>query len=236
LADAIHSPSVSLAGICIKKWKLDARKIFIIPNVFQPSEELLRIPLNSQPGQRIFYFGRLETRKGIHVFEEIIPEVLDLFPRTEFHFIGKPLSTGSGELFDDYLKRKCSKWTQKMFFREVNYQEIPIEMARADICIFPSIWENFPNVCLEAMSAGRAILASRNGGMKDMLEDENAGILINPRNAGEIVAQVNRLFSNPSLISEFGERARKAVLKKYNEQIIGKIVEEAFESVISEKK
>jgi glycosyltransferase involved in cell wall biosynthesis len=69
-----------------------------------------------------------------------------------------------------------------------------------------------------------------------MLEDENAGILINPLKAGEIVAQVKRLFTDPSLITEFGEKARKAVLKKYNEQIIGEIIEEAFKSMISLKK
>jgi len=228
IADIIHSPSESLAEICIKKWNLDESKVKVIPNVFEPSEKLLSIPIKSIPGQNIYYFGRLEIRKGIYIFEKVIPLVLEKYPKAEFHFIGKNTICFTGETFKDYLIRKCKKYKQNLYFKQVKYDEIPKEMENADICVFPSIWENFSNVCLEAMSAGKAIIASRNGGMKDMLFDTTAGMLIDPLDDNQIAQGIISLFDQPALIEEYGIRARQSVIRKYNKEIIGNKVEAEF--------
>jgi glycosyltransferase involved in cell wall biosynthesis len=228
IADLIHSPSESLAEICIKKWSLDMTKVKVIPNVFEPSEKLLNIPIRSNPGQNIYYFGRLEIRKGIYIFEKVIPLVLEKYPKAEFYFIGKNKKCFSEETFKDYLIRKCKKYNQKLHFKQVKYDEIPEEMENADICVFPSVWENFPNVCLEAMSAGKAIIASKNGGMKDMLFDNSAGLLIDPLDYNQISQCIINLFDKPALIEEYGIRARLSVIKKYNKEKIGKKVEDEF--------
>ena len=228
IANEIHSPSVSLAGICSVQWKLEKTKVKVIPYAFHPSEELLKIPMKDNPGQKIFYLGGLQIRKGIYIFESVIPAILEKYPSAEFHFIGRISVNFHGEPFDQYLRRKCEKWSNRMFFRTVVYQDIPKELAKADICIFPSLWENFPNVCLEAMSAGKTIIASQNGGMKDMLEDSKAGVLVDPKNAEMIIHTINELFTSPSLIQEYGIKAREAVLSKYNSEKIGETVSFEF--------
>ncbi len=228
LAEVIHSPSESLAEICINHWNLEKEKVHVIPNVFEISKYFLEIPIKTEVSQKIFYFGRLEVRKGIYVFEKLISFILNKFPNAEFHFIGKSLPCFTGETFEDYLKRKCKKYEQNLHFRQVIYSEIPKEMSKADICLFPSIWENFPNVCLEAMAAGKAIIASNMGGMKDMLAEDNAGLLINPLDYKEIASKIITLFNHPFLIKEYGEKARHTVIKKYNKDIVGKKVEKEF--------
>jgi glycosyltransferase involved in cell wall biosynthesis len=55
--------------------------------------------------------------------------------------------------------------------------QVPPVLGDADVCIFPSLWENFPFVCLEAMSG--AIVGSSAGGMAEMLA-EGAGMLVKP--------------------------------------------------------
>jgi len=57
LADCIHSPSVSLAEICLNRWKLNPKKVKVTPNVFQPSQEFLKIPPVVGSSQKIFFGG-----------------------------------------------------------------------------------------------------------------------------------------------------------------------------------
>jgi glycosyltransferase involved in cell wall biosynthesis len=137
-AEAKHSPSESLASICAKKWNLDQQIVKVIPYVFDPAPTLLEIPIGAESKQRIFYFGRLEIRKGIYIFEKVIPIVLKKYPEAEFHFIGQIKTGFSGESFKDYLIRKCKKYTKNLYFRQVSYADIPQEMKTADICLFPS--------------------------------------------------------------------------------------------------
>lgn len=53
-------------------------------------------------------------------------------------------------------------------------------MLKANVVVFPSLYENFPYVVLEAMNCGCAIVGSQNGGMKEMIEEIVSGLLYNP--------------------------------------------------------
>ena len=68
------------------------------------------------------------------------------------------------------------------------------EYAKVAVCVFPSIWENFPNVCLEAMSAGRGIAASWNGGMAEMLDAGHCGLPFPPNSPQRLAQAVSDQF------------------------------------------
>src|SRR5690606_4637770 len=81
-------------------------------------------------------------------------------------------------------------------------------------------WENFPNVCLEAMAAGRAVIGSNAGGMSDMIEDEKHGILCNPNNSDDLAQKIIYFIENPNQRYEKGLSARKKILEAYNQKVI----------------
>jgi glycosyltransferase involved in cell wall biosynthesis len=110
--------------------------------------------------------------------------------------------------------------------------EIPTVLAQTDVCVFPSIWENFPNVCLEAMSAGRAIVGSEQGGMKDMLEQPEAGILVNPLDSKAIAAAVIKLLNDAELRVKLGTAARQKILSAYNKEVIGDLMEKQYKRML----
>ncbi len=80
--------------------------------------------------------------------------------------------------------------------------------------MFPSNWENFPNECREAISTGKAIIAGKIGGMYDILNEDHAGILINPLDYKEIASKIKRFLCHPYLIWEYILRARTTLIKK----------------------
>lgn len=226
LADFITSPSQSLRFIVARKWKIPVNKIVHLPNPYLPGNAYLSIQ-SQQNLNTVTYFGRLEKRKGVLLFKKIIPLVLQKKPATIFRFIGGDTIVYPQNQSCKYILQKAlSQYSKQIeFIDHVPLDEIPKYLSLATVCVYPSLWENFPTVCLEAMSAGCAIVGSKNGGMKDMLENPKAGILVDPENPEEIADAVCYLLDYPDERKKLSIQARKNVLEKYNAETLGSLFE-----------
>ncbi len=114
------------------------------------------------------------------------------------------------------------------FLDPVPADEIPQVLAATDICVFPSLWENFPNVCLEAMSAARGIVASDAGGMVDQLDNGRAGLLVPPREPKMLADKLEEMATQPEKRIAMGITARARVLKMYGAEQIGPMLEDSY--------
>ena len=89
-------------------------------------------------------------------------------------------------------------------------------MSRAKAAVVPSRWENFPNVCIEAMGSGLPVIATRTGGMVEMIEDERTGWLAPDSAVAGMVdgladALRRCLAASPEKRARMGEMASEAV-------------------------
>nr|WP_121270600.1 glycosyltransferase family 4 protein [Pedobacter schmidteae] len=234
IADAVSSPTTSLAKIAGQKWGTD-KPIQILPNPFIADDTLLKIPPKKSNGSIVVSFiGRLEKRKGILDLMNAIPLILRKNPDITFRFLGHPqLSPSKGILMDEYLKTKLAAYQRNLEFAGNRpYSEIPQFLKETDICIFPSIWENFPNVCLEAMASGKAIVASEAGGMAEIIEHGKNGLLVPPKKPKAIAQVILQLAGNNILIDNLGQQARAKIIDQYNAVNIGQRTAEFYLSTI----
>lgn len=236
-ADIITTPSADLGAKVSKRWGLREDEIHCVPNPYVPASDLLNIPFETQK-RRILFVGRLEVRKGILDLAKAIPTVLSRHSDVKFRFVGAiGPSPEHGLDMQLYLLKKLKRFRSSLEFEgSVSLDEIPKFLAEADICVFPSRWENFPNVCLEAMAAGRGIVASNAGGMADMLAAGSAGCLIPPRDPAAIASAVCALIENPSLRAKLGQAARDRVLTEYNSARVGMLQEAIYESAVAKRR
>lgn len=219
-AQGLISPSRSLASIIADRWGIPLSSIHVIPNPFIPSNEMLSIPPATDT-KYITHLGRLETRKGVHLLANALPSVFQQLPHVRVRFIGRTNigPYGKGTMID-YLKSTLHAWSDKIeFIDHISAGEVPSWLAKTDICVFNSLWENFPNVCLEAMSAARGIVASKNGGMEDMLEDINGGILVDPYDQQALINGIIHMFENPGERIAMGERSRQKIVNYYAKEV-----------------
>jgi glycosyltransferase involved in cell wall biosynthesis len=96
-------------------------------------------------------------------------------------------------------------------------------MRRADVFVLPSHTEGFPNVILEAMAAGKAIVATRVGAIPEMLDDKTAGpcgLLIDSRDPKSLAEALRRLMDDTPLRAELGRRAREKVQSHYDIRVV----------------
>jgi glycosyltransferase involved in cell wall biosynthesis len=93
--------------------------------------------------------------------------------------------------------------------------DIPDLLAAADIYVCASHEEGFSNSLLEAMAAGKAVIATKVGGNKEMLEEGALGLLVEPRDIDGLVAGLKRLFTDSVLRERLGQIASARVASSY---------------------
>lgn len=236
-ADLVVAPSLDLYQHVYKNWGISNKKIHHVPHAYIPNKQFLDIPINGRETEaplNIGYFGRVQYRKGISFLAEAIPLVLKKYPDVHFTFVGSIWNEPkTGLPYDEWMKTKLHECKDQLHFKgRVPFENIASELRAMDLVVLPSVWENFPNTCLEAMSAGRAIVASKHGGMAEMLNGGECGILADPKNKKELAEKIIDLVEHPEKRYNFGMKARERVLNHYNSDIIGLKKEELFKKAI----
>jgi glycosyltransferase involved in cell wall biosynthesis len=234
LADNIVSPSFSLIEKVAKHWLLSEEQIDVVPNPYNPSYSILNYPIDKNKKNTVLFIGKLNEHKGIVNLVKAIPKVVKSYPQVKFMLIGQDgVYSKNGLSMSSFINTSLKGLENNYEITgPLEYDDVLLKLRDAEICIFPSIWENFPMVCLEAMSAGCAIIASNNGGMSELLT-VNSGILINPKSVNQIQSSLMKLLKNDELRHLLAQGARTRVLDTYNQDLIGRMMEKSLQKAIN---
>ena len=101
-------------------------------------------------------------------------------------------------------------------------------LARASIFVLPSHAEALPVSLLEAMAAGCAVVASRVGGIPDLVEDGVNGLLVPARDPSALAAALRRLLDDPDLAARLGRAARATVAERYTLELALERLEQVY--------
>ena len=114
-------------------------------------------------------------------------------------------------------------------------QDVPAILNVIDIYCLPSLWEGLPIGLLEAMAAGKAVIATRVNGSKEVIEHEKNGLLIEPRCPQLLADAIVRLEQDKTLKKTVGENARKMVFEEYNVTRAVRATEEVYKQVLNKE-
>ncbi|MFT4802866.1 MAG: glycogen(starch) synthase [Psychroserpens sp.] len=231
-AKLITGPSQDIKIWANRFWGIDLHNIEIIPNPYLPTKEFLNIPLENS-SKTITFYGRLNVLKGCVALTYAIKKVLKKHPKWSFKLIGKNETSHIDNLdMKSWMLSELSSFQSNIEILDwIDYQNIPKILSETEICVFPSLFESFSYTCCEAMSAGRAVVGSRNGGMKELLAG-NCGLLINPENPNEIANALCEFIEDKNLRITYGQNARQKVLEKYSLDKIGSATKTSFKKLI----
>lgn len=143
------------------------------------------------PGSReleILHVGRLERRKGVELLLLAALPLLEHRPGLTLRFVGGDTPTGPtlGSMREHLQRLVPAGLEARVRFEPPRDRGALLPLLRgATLCCFPSLWENFPNTCLEAMAAGAAVVAADGSGMAEMIENGRSGLLFR---AGDVEA------------------------------------------------
>lgn len=148
---------------------------------------------------RIGFVGTPVWHKGLHVLIDAVRQM----PASRFS-----LSVhGDTSIFPDYVDdlRQRSRGLPVRFAGAFARDQADTAYDALDLLVVPSIWlENSPLVVHEAFMAGLPVVASRIGGLADLIQHERNGLLFEPGNADALAAALLRLLDEPALLARLG--------------------------------
>ncbi|HVP36426.1 MAG TPA: glycosyltransferase family 4 protein [Terriglobales bacterium] len=230
----IVAVSKDIKGLLIDELKISSQKVRLIYNgintlKFQTVENLDMIRDELDLGRHDLVIGNVgnlrevkDHRTLITAFSKIVP----LFPRS------KLLIVGEGKLKPD-LKKLCEELGlgERVLFLG-HREDVPFILSLLDVFILPSVSEGCSLSLLEAMAAGKAVVATNVGGNPELVLNGKTGILVPPSQPDQLAEKMIHLLSNEDLRKKMGAEGRKRVKQKFSRESMVKNYEELYSRIL----
>jgi glycosyltransferase involved in cell wall biosynthesis len=235
-SDALISPSDNLAKKCRIHLKIsshiDVVGYQIDTSMFKPAKHYIN---NGQT--KILFVGRIEHRKGIHTIADAFPIVHQAIPNSHLTMLGadthnlRGFSSARDFLQNCFIRNNC---IDAVTFRDpVPLNELADVFHHYDIVWVPSLYDNFPLVCLEAMASGKPVVVSDAGGISESLGAKGLVKIFPVGDHKSLARHTIDLARDTVGRNKMGMNASQYVTKNYSYDAIYKSNMAVYERVIS---
>ena len=175
-------------------------RIAVIPNMASSNG----IEPSSGQGQFVAYVGRVSPEKGISTLIAAATKCPDI----PFRIVG------SYDRMPSVLKqapRNC------IFAGHLTGTELEECYKSSRIVVLPSLWfEGIPTVLVDSMMAGKPVVASRIGGIPEIVDDGITGLMFEPGNAEDLAEKTRNLWNRSDVCRQMGQAGREKALREYS--------------------
>jgi glycosyltransferase involved in cell wall biosynthesis len=229
-ADAVVAPCEDLSSIIVERlkfWGNTPKRLpphlvlpYPIPVEQQRREMDYREPREGDGPTvpTIVYCGRYERRKGVHVLVQAAQQLMreGVAPGLTVRLIGDDTNTGP-------LQTSYRAWLESMIAPEHRdaFRFVPrasrvqlgaIYRGATVVCV-PSLWENFPFACTEAMLMGACVVGTRQGGMREIIENGVSGLVAESQTPEGLAWCLRKVLTDASLRASMAARAPERIAK-----------------------
>lgn len=211
-ADIVTAPSKWLADYIEGKYRVSCTTLpnGIDTNVFAPVRGVCA------RDNVILYVGRFVARKGIRELVEAARSLREY----DFWLVGNKKT--------DTVK--VPQLPNIKLMGVVETKRLVTYYSQASVCVFPSHWENFPLVGLEAMACGRAVVATKLG-FSEYIDDGVDGVLVDPHRSDQLIESIRRLMTEDVIRRRIEYNARRKALR-YDWSVIMKAYRKLYRELI----
>ncbi len=235
-SNTVIAVSHFLADEVQRIYQVPAEKIHVVPNGVayhafdggvDPGEVKGRFGIGPV-APTIFAAGRMTIQKGMDMLVEAVPMVLNSYPEAKF------IISGSGPEKDNVVRRAHEVGAAgSIIFLETLPRWQYIDVMRAvDIVAMPSRNEPFGIVALEAWSAGKPVVGTTAGGMKEFIWHDVNGFLVDA-NPGGLAHGIGSLLADHDHCRALGANGRKAVEERYNWDRVAEDTEGVYNALLN---
>lgn len=217
---------------------LDMSKVHIIPNgidtkLFNPPPQAEKFldAYNIEKGDKkiVLYVGRLASNKGLDILVRSAKLILKNQPNTLFVLVGSDAGERSR------IERMINGLGLNNNFILTGHIKDP-EIFRAaytacDIFVLPSEYEAFGIVLLEAMACGKPCVATRVGGVSEVVEDGRTGVLVEYGDVHALAKAISYLLDKDDIRMKMGQYGRNRVLKNFDWDVIVSRIEKVYSNL-----
>ena len=232
-ADAVTAVCGAVADTLVRDYGVERARVRVVSNGAElpdeaaewPASRRLRQGFGAGPFKPLWVCAaRLETQKGHAVLLEALAQVR----RRGLDFVAVLAGEGSQRLPLERQAEALGLGDRLRFLGQI--EAIGPLLAAADACLLPSLWEGLPLTLLEALVRGRPTIASRVGGIPEVVEDGVTGRLVPAGEAGSLAAALEDFHRHPDAAQRLGRAGAERVRAEFT----WSRVVESFEAVYDE--
>ena len=179
--------------------------------------------------RRLLTVGFLRPDKGHAVVIKALPELIREFPDLEYRIVGD----GTERQALEGLTLELGLKEYVVFLGGLPHHEAMREMAQCEAFILPSWKEAFGVVYLEAMAHGKPIIGTSGEGIAEILDQEDVGIAVPPKDVDAIAKGIRELFRQPDRAQKMGARGKELVTHKFTWQYNAQKTFEVYQEVVN---
>jgi glycosyltransferase involved in cell wall biosynthesis len=192
-------------------------------------QQRLRAQLAAKGEPLLFFVGRVTHEKGLHILIRAMPRILADYPNTRLLVAGKNGNQMWPLAYELNIERAVD------FLGYVSDQQRDCLYQVVDAAVFPSLYEPFGIVALEAMALGCNVIASDVGGLGAVVKHQQNGLTVLPDNPQSIVWAVNQLLSDPGAARIRREQALAEVNTIYRWENVALQTARLYQAVVHER-
>lgn len=210
LVDFIICNSESVTQYLITNLKYDSEKISTIENgTYLPSNKRNNY-FKKNEVMEIVCVANFHEIKGHIYLLEAINEIVKEGYKVRLKLVG-----------EGACKEKIIEYTHlNNIQNEVEFlgllNEVYSVLYESHILVLPSLSEGLPNAIMEAMATELPIIASKVGGIPELIIEKENGILVNPASSKELKEAIITFYNNPEILREFGRNSKKIIEEKFS--------------------
>jgi glycosyltransferase involved in cell wall biosynthesis len=210
---ATHLAAVSKAAALDlqRVFKLPAEKCAFWPLLLEDPQDEIGVAGQPRRDWQILCAGRLWPTKGQDVLLRTLPSLIERFPRLRVDFVG----AGPQRETYETLARELGVGDFCRFLGNVPHQEVLERMAAAALVVVPSRFEALGLVNIESLAVGTPVVATRVGGIGEIIRDGVDGFLVPADDPLALGARIERLLDDPEERRAMGAAARQGFLERF---------------------
>jgi len=174
--------------------------------------------------------ARLDPVKGIQYLVEAMVKVIKAFPNSRLLIVGDGTER---QAIEDKI---CGLDLQNHIILTGHREDVAELLQAMDIFVLPSLNEGMGRVILEAMVYAKPVIATRTGGIPELVQDGVNGFLVTPAQSDELADAMIKCAVNPTLARQLGEHGKARVKDMFSLDIMVKKIEQLYNELQDEKK
>lgn len=199
------------------------KKIKVIYNGIEPTKA--RAKLFNTKEIIIGTVATIIPLKGIQFLIEAMPGVIEEFPEAKLEIIGEGP-------YKKKLQNKVKKMKLTKHIRFAGFSaDVEKELAKMDLYVQPSLSESFGLAIVQAMSVGLPVIATRTGGIPELITEDKSGILVESANPKQLREAMIKVLRDKDLAKRMGDMARRESIVRFNLKDMIEEVENTYEEV-----
>jgi glycosyltransferase involved in cell wall biosynthesis len=172
----------------------------------------------------VLYFGRFQLHKGVQIFSRALPRFLERHPDAHAVFVGRDMETSLSSSMAAFARTQCGTSASRLIMIDnLPHRQLYPIVAGARLVVLPSLVDNLPNTCLEAMGLGRTVIGTIGASFDELIADGVNGFLVPPNDPAALSEKMISAWSDPRL-EEIGAAAKQRMADFAPEKTLGALL------------